>query len=334
MTESTSCPACAAPVAAADRYCESCGAELHPAVIAIAGHAAPGAAGTAVRCVSCDAAEISQDGYCERCGHRQPRGRDHAELDVGLAAGVTDKGHHHHRNEDALVIATAQEPGGTPAVVVVVCDGVSSTPRAADASQAAAEAAAALLIDAVRSGAGAEEATTAAAARAAAAVTALAAAGTAPSCTLVSAVVTEKLVTVGWVGDSRAYWLAAHPVQLTKDDNVAGALVVAAQLSQADAYAGEGAHVLTRWLGADGGTTDPQVVTLTPDAPGAILVCSDGLWNYLPDAGELHAAVPGAADEPLAAARTLVRRALDAGGHDNVTVALIPFSPLSRSNTT
>src|SRR6266536_3472564 len=159
MTESTSCPACAAPVAAADRYCESCGAELHP-----------------------------------------------------------------------LVIATAQEPGGTPAVVVVVCDGVSSTPRAADASQAAAEAAAALLIDAVRSGAGAEEATTAAAARAAAAVTALAAAGTAPSCTLVSAVVTEKLVTVGWVGDSRAYWLAAHPVKLTKDDNVAGALVVAAQL--------------------------------------------------------------------------------------------------------
>src|SRR6266702_3704867 len=117
MTESTSCPACAAPVAAADRYCESCGAELNPAVIAIAGRAAPGAApgaaagaapgaaAAAPRCTSCSATEISQDGYCERCGHRQPRGRDHAELDVGLAAGVTDKGHHHHCNEDALVIA-------------------------------------------------------------------------------------------------------------------------------------------------------------------------------------------------------------------------------------
>jgi serine/threonine protein phosphatase PrpC len=55
------------------------------------------------------------------------------ELDVGLAAGVTDRGLRHTRNEDAMALAATMSPDG-PAAVAVVCDGVSSAPRADEAS--------------------------------------------------------------------------------------------------------------------------------------------------------------------------------------------------------
>ena len=57
---------------------------------------------------------------------------------------------------------------------------------------------------------------------------------------------------------------------------------------------------------------------------GSLLVCSDGLWRYL----DGHT-VPGAAVHPdgacLDLARELLRHALGSGGHDNVTIVLIPL---------
>ena len=43
-------------------------------------------------------------------------------------------------------------------------------------------------------------------------------------------------------------------------------------------------------------------------------------------AAALAEAVPDAAADPLAAARTLVNLALQAGGRDNITVLVIPFA--------
>ena len=61
---------------------------------------------------------------------------------------------------------------------------------------------------------------------------------------------------------------------------------------------------------------------------GVLLLCSDGLWNYVPDAADLAArALPVALTDPLAAAAGLVAFALGAGGHDNVTAVLVPFPP-------
>ncbi len=50
------------------------------------------------------------------------------------------------------------------------------------------------------------------------------------------------------------------------------------------------AHVLTRWLSAEAADLDsdparaPHVETYSPPGTGVLMVCSDGLWNYLPDA--------------------------------------------------
>jgi serine/threonine protein phosphatase PrpC len=57
-----------------------------------------------------------------------------------------------------------------------------------------------------------------------------------------------------------------------------------------------------------------------------VLVCSDGLWNYRPDAESLaELALPAAFADPLGTAAELVKFAIDAGGMDNITVVLVPF---------
>jgi serine/threonine protein phosphatase PrpC len=136
-------------------------------------------------------------------------------------------------------------------------------------------------------------------------------------------------ITVGWVGDSRAYWLAppdaAEPARLvTADHSWAAQMVAAGVLDAAAAMRDPRAHAITRWLGA-GGTTEAEIATLRPTGRGALLLCSDGLWNYLPDAADLaSAALPELADGgPIAAAEALTALALDAGGRDNITVVVI-----------
>ena len=70
------------------------------------------------------------------------------------------------------------------------------------------------------------------------------------------------------------------------------------------------------------------MVRFEPPGTGVLLLCSDGLWNYAPDAADLAArALPRALTDPLSAAADLVAFALSAGGHDNVTAVLAPFPP-------
>ncbi len=307
VTAAGQCPGCGEPVAAADSFCEACGTELAPVLVSDGGTA------VVTACPFCAAAGISADGYCESCGRKVPAGRDHTEIGLGMLAGVTDRGLRHHRNEDAMALAATATPDG-PAAVAVVCDGVSTSARPDEASLVAVQAAARVLLAAVRTG---EDPLTAAPAAARAAADAVAGLGgppgDAPAATYLSAVLAAGAATLCWLGDSRAYWLAAGEDagsrQLTTDDAIMG-------------------HVVTRWLGADLAGADPHVLRFEPPGPGVLLLCTDGLWNYLPDAAGLAERVlPGALADPLAAARALASFAIDAGGADNVTVVLVPFPP-------
>ena len=321
------CFACGEPVGATDSFCESCGAELAPLSVS------DGRDGGSPVCESCSSSRVSADGYCESCGRRVRSGRDHEEVDLGIVAGVTDRGLRHHRNEDAMALATAGTVAG-PAVVAVVCDGVSSSVHPDEASLAAARAAAGVLLTAVRAGRDPLAAAPAAVRAAAEAVAGLSRTaglvGDPPSSTFVSAVLTSEAAIVCWLGDSRAYWLATGPgsaaQQLTRDDSVAEELVAAGLLSEDDALASAQGHVVTRWIGADLTNPEPHVMRFEPPGPGALLLCSDGLWNYQPAAGQLaELALPAALTDPLGAARALTSFAIDAGGMDNITVVLAPF---------
>ncbi|MGR4878995.1 protein phosphatase 2C domain-containing protein [Streptomyces sp. LARHCF249] len=286
-------------------------------------------------CVACRTGYVDTDGYCEHCGHAQPRERDHLEEELGSVAAVSDRGLRHHRNEDAFAVAATALPDGSAATVAIVCDGVSSASRPDEASAAAAAAANESLLDALPRGAHPQEAMHEAILAAAAAVNALApevpGAQNAPACTLVGAVVSGGLLTIGWVGDSRAYWVpddrAALSRRLTEDDSWAAQMVAAGLMGEAEAYADVRAHAITGWLGADAYDLEPHTAVFKPDHPGVVVVCTDGLWNYAEAARDMAQVLPpDAAVRPLHSAQVLVGHALDGGGHDNVTVAVVPFA--------
>jgi serine/threonine protein phosphatase PrpC len=321
----TSCPDCTAPVSSTDNFCEACGGELTPAQVS-SGDASAGV------CQNCGARQLSGDGYCEQCGRKAPSPRDHVELDLGTFFGLTDRGLRHHRNEDAMALTVTQTPGGRVALAVV-CDGVSTSDRPDDASLAAADTALHAIADALRAGAEPEAALTTAVKAADAAVHEMAGeSANAPATTIVSAVVTAQAVTVCWVGDSRAYWLPADPGSsgqlLTRDDSLANELAAAGALSETDALTSRHGHVVTRWLGADGDADEPHTAYLQPTAPGVLLLCTDGLWNYQPDPhGLARIALPKAVADMSGAAADLLQHALAAGGQDNITIVLGAFPP-------
>ncbi|MFE3494222.1 protein phosphatase 2C domain-containing protein [Streptomyces sp. NPDC059175] len=306
------------------------------------GHAATPPAGTKL-CVACRAGHVDTDGYCEHCGHAQPRERDHVEQQLDAVAAVSDRGLRHHRNEDAFAVVSSALPDGSAAVVAIVCDGVSSATRPDDASAAAAGAASEALRESLPRGTHPQAAMHDAILAAASAVNSLASEPgqamehdphrhqNAPACTLVGTVAASGLLVVGWVGDSRAYWVpddrTAPPARLTEDDSWAAQMVSAGLMSEAEAYADERAHAITGWLGADAYEVEPHTAAFKPDRPGVVVVCTDGLWNYAESAQEMAQVLPpDAADRPLHAAQVLVGHALDGGGHDNVTVAVLPFA--------
>lgn len=294
-------------------------------------------------CVACRAGQVDPDGYCENCGHAQPRERDHMEQELSAVAAVSDRGLRHHRNEDAFTVSATALPDGSPATLAIVCDGVSSATRPDDASAAAASAAGQSLLAALPRGTHPQQAMHEAIVAAAEAVNSLAEEPgqggmehdqhrhqNAPACTIVGAVVADGLLIVGWVGDSRAYWVpddrTSPPARLTQDDSWAAQMVAAGLMNEAEAYADERAHAITGWLGADAYELEPHTAAFKPDRPGVVVVCTDGLWNYAEAAEDMARVVPpDAAGRLLHGAQVLVGHALDGGGHDNVTVALLPF---------
>ena len=334
------CPKCSADVSPGAKFCESCGAPLTPEATSVVN--APVDAPFPCRCGAASE-EVDAQGYCTACGVRRPAPasarlalpRDHVEIVLTPAlAAVTDRGKRHANNQDDVAL-TLEEGSGQPAQVIVVCDGVSSAQEADRASALAAEAARDALLAALRAGTFADEA------MAAALRAAHEAAKTIPyrrdhetlgppGTTIVAAVVSGETLTVGWVGDSRAYLFAAGEARLlTRDHSWVNEMVDAGEMTEAEALRSKQAHAITRCLGPLNGEPPddvpvPSVVTLPALPGGLLLVCSDGLWNYAAAPEEL-AALVGSSPEggALALCRHLVDFALAQGGRDNITAAVV-----------
>lgn len=251
--------------------------------------------------------------------------------------GLCDRGLERQRNEDAIALASGDENGG-PWAVLVVCDGVSSSTNADVASRVASQAALDALVRYATSAEPPMLATDAAmaaalqAAHLAICCTPLARATPTPSgTTIVAALVSGGRLTLGWVGDSRAYWVSSGRGELlSRDHSWVNEVVLRGEMTEAEAMGAPLAHALTRCLGPlDRGPVEllalePDVRVLDLLGPGHVILCTDGLWNYFPDAVQIaemvRAAGPGAT--PGEIARCLVDRALASGGGDNVSVAV------------
>lgn len=136
------------------------------------------------------------------------------------------------------------------------------------------------------------------------------------------------------VGDSRVYLFRDGVLrQLTIDHSEVQELVDQGLLSPEEAAVHPSRHVITRAVGEE---TCPEVdVVVFPVATGGrFIACTDGLTTELAD--EEVAAILAANHPPQDTARILVRRALEQGGSDNVTVVVVdePASGTSQRVST
>jgi PPM family protein phosphatase len=293
------CPNCSTTITLGDRFCEECGTPVFVA--------------DQPSCPKCTKGTIDSEGFCESCGFRTGNHARAILTQSPQLGAASDPGLKHFPNEDATAIALGETKSA-----LVVCDGVSSSDRPERASTMAAT----TTCEALLQGRTMVEAFGEAIAQ----VQRIPHIPTEEpaSTTMVAALVQNNAVTLGWLGDSRAYWVQGGKSQcLTQDHSWANEMVTSGKMTLAAAQQSANAHAITRWIGADNDDTEPSMVTVPLEGAGHLVLCSDGLWNYLDNDDDLSKLIR-AAPEPDATgvANHLVEFARSRGGHDNITVAV------------
>src|SRR5262245_39402830 len=137
--------------------------------------------------------------------------------------------------------------------------------------------------------------------------------------TITVALFENGIVSIGHVGDSRAYLIRDRKVdQLTEDHSLVAELVRTGRLSPEEAETHPQRSVITRALGTDP-DVDVDVFSLEAKPRDLFLICSDGLTSMVDDTTILDT-VEGHRDDLDAVARELVAAANRNGGEDNITV--------------
>lgn len=138
--------------------------------------------------------------------------------------------------------------------------------------------------------------------------------------TCVAAFITADTAFVANVGDSRAYLIADSGLhQITTDHNVASLLYEQGKITEAEMAVHPQKHMLTRAVGVEK-TVLTDTFILTYENKISLLLCSDGLSGYCSDE-EIYDIISEADFDT--AAESLIQLALNKGGRDNVTVAII-----------
>jgi serine/threonine protein phosphatase PrpC len=139
--------------------------------------------------------------------------------------------------------------------------------------------------------------------------------------TLTAAYVYGRVAVVANVGDSRTYrWRGGHLEQLTTDHSMVASLVRAGLAQPHEIYTHPQKSLITRSLGDQ---PSVEVDTFLCDlAPGdRLLLCSDGVWEMLHD--EEIEALLHTEPAPQQAAQTIIQRANERGGEDNLSAIVV-----------
>ena len=138
--------------------------------------------------------------------------------------------------------------------------------------------------------------------------------------TLTAVLATDKSFYIVHVGDCRVYLIDDDDiVQLTSDHSLVYEMVSKGEITLEEALHHHQRHVITRALGSPLIKLDDFHYNW--DFGDRLLLCSDGLYNFVADA-ELLALVRTGVDLAQTAA-DLVELANSRGGYDNITVILV-----------
>ena len=140
--------------------------------------------------------------------------------------------------------------------------------------------------------------------------------------TITMAFIWGNLGVIANVGDSRTYLLRDHRLrQVTQDHSLVATMVASGQIRPGDVYTHPQRNVIYRSLGQKRKVeVDLFQETLQPG--DALLLCSDGLWEMIPDEGKLVQVIESAPD-PEKACQALVDLANKAGGEDNISAIIV-----------
>lgn len=139
--------------------------------------------------------------------------------------------------------------------------------------------------------------------------------------TVVAATCSDGKLFVANVGDSRLYVAGRRGMkQITRDHSWVEEMVRRGGLGKEEARNHPDRNIITRAVGAEE-KVKPDFFRVDLQEGDMVLMCTDGLTNMLEDE-EIRMALDGARDL-VEQAETLVNRANENGGKDNISVILI-----------
>ncbi|MDD6284125.1 MAG: Stp1/IreP family PP2C-type Ser/Thr phosphatase [Firmicutes bacterium] len=138
--------------------------------------------------------------------------------------------------------------------------------------------------------------------------------------TVVSVVILDNIAHIAHAGDSRAYLITGDSIeQITRDHSVVQSLVENGTLTTDEAKVYPGKNVITRALGVD-----ERIIVDYNEVPlekhDSILICTDGLTNYLDNEDILSVTKNNNFYEYP---DKLIKLANTNGGGDNITVVIM-----------
>lgn len=151
--------------------------------------------------------------------------------------------------------------------------------------------------------------------------------GMGTTCTAV--VLIGNQIIIGHVGDSRAYYVNGNQIlKLTKDHTYVEYLIAKGVVSEQERDSHPDSNIITKALGTHK-KLEPDVFSVKHSfsTDAKILVCSDGLYEYVKDDEMLNIVKT---NDPSLAVKKLIQLAKNRGGHDNISALLIEQAKKSK----
>lgn len=153
--------------------------------------------------------------------------------------------------------------------------------------------------------------------------------------TIVLAWIVGKVVHVAWCGDSRAYLFNRHSglSRLSNDHSYVQELVDTGKLDPELAFDHPNSNIITRSLGDSPVKAQPDYVCKGLSAGDYVLLCTDGLCGLVRDEEILDIMMQDhtSLEEYR---RELFNAAFNAGGYDNVTIAMFECMSIKEEELT
>lgn len=141
--------------------------------------------------------------------------------------------------------------------------------------------------------------------------------------TIVVCWVIGNIAYIAWCGDSRCYVYNAFKglKLLSKDHSLVQELIDKGEITEKEAFTHPDNNVITRGLGDVDSQSTPEIINYPLSPNDIVLLCSDGLCGYCTNRA-IEKILEKNSIDIMKCRDELMKLALEAGGYDNICIAL------------